>query len=189
VCSCRGGYRVGGSVGKQPDSGWWRAWEPRGSPTPPPPSHRHPPRGAGSPPPGAEVERAAGDTWPTPPGLPARPIGGPDRGRSIKPTRSRHGRRPHHARRHLAGADRPGPPRGEPLARRCGHRSLGRLPRSWGPRHRLPLVALMPQWRQDYPNNPPPTRATAISEMGQQETPALQKNLRESCVRGRHSRR
>jgi hypothetical protein len=25
----------------------------------------------------------------------------------------------------------------------------------------------MPQWRQNYPNNRPPTRATAISEMGQ----------------------
>jgi hypothetical protein len=24
-------------------------------------------------------------------------------------------------------------------------------PRSWGPGHRLPLVALMPQWRQNYP--------------------------------------
>jgi para-nitrobenzyl esterase len=23
---------------------------------------------------------------------------------------------------------------------------------AWGPGHRLPLVALMPQWRQDYPN-------------------------------------
>jgi hypothetical protein len=27
-------------------------------------------------------------------------------------------------------------------------------------------VALMPQWRQDYPNNRPPTPANAISEMG-----------------------
>jgi hypothetical protein len=30
-----------------------------------------------------------------------------------------------------------------------------------------PLVALAPQWRQNYPNNRPPTRAKAISEMGQ----------------------
>jgi hypothetical protein len=28
-------------------------------------------------------------------------------------------------------------------------------------------VALVPQWRQDYPNNLPPTRVTAISAMGQ----------------------
>jgi hypothetical protein len=36
--------------------------------------------------------------------------------------------------------------------------------------HRL-LVALAPQWRQNYPNNRRPTRATAISEMGQNEPP------------------
>jgi hypothetical protein len=35
----------------------------------------------------------------------------------------------------------------------------------------LPLVDLMPQWRQDYPNNRPPTRATAISDMGQNPPP------------------
>jgi hypothetical protein len=29
-----------------------------------------------------------------------------------------------------------------------------------------PPVALTPQWRQDYPNNRPPSRATAISAMG-----------------------
>jgi hypothetical protein len=28
-------------------------------------------------------------------------------------------------------------------------------------------VALVPHRRENYPNNPPPTRATAISEMGQ----------------------
>jgi hypothetical protein len=38
-------------------------------------------------------------------------------------------------------------------------------------------VALMPQWRQDYPNNRPPTRATAISAMGQNRPLALQKRL------------
>jgi hypothetical protein len=38
------------------------------------------------------------------------------------------------------------------------------------PGHRLPLVALMPQWRQDYPNYRPPTRATAISAMGHNPT-------------------
>jgi hypothetical protein len=32
----------------------------------------------------------------------------------------------------------------------------------------LPLVALAPQWRQNYPKNRPPRRATTISEMGQQ---------------------
>jgi hypothetical protein len=37
----------------------------------------------------------------------------------------------------------------------------------------------MPQWRQDYPDNRPPTRATAISEMGQNRPPALQKISKE----------
>jgi hypothetical protein len=37
--------------------------------------------------------------------------------------------------------------------------------------HRLPLVALMPQWRQDYPHDRPPTWATAISAVGQVRTP------------------
>ena len=32
-----------------------------------------------------------------------------------------------------------------------------------------PLVAPAPQWRRNYPNNRPPTRAKAISEMGQEE--------------------
>ena len=32
-----------------------------------------------------------------------------------------------------------------------------------------PLVALAPQRRQNYPNDRPPTRAKAISEMGQEE--------------------
>jgi hypothetical protein len=44
-----------------------------------------------------------------------------------------------------------------------------------GPGHRLPLVAR----RQDHPNNRPPTRATAISEMGQ-----CTKSLRDSPLRG-----
>ena len=69
------------------------------------------------------------------------------------------------------------------LARRCRHRGAwGPRPRSWGeiaprggPGHRLPLVALMPQWRQSYPNKRPPTWATAISDMGQNPPPATQK--------------
>jgi hypothetical protein len=36
-------------------------------------------------------------------------------------------------------------------------------------------VVLVPQWRQDYPNNRPPTRATAISEMGHELPNAPQK--------------
>jgi hypothetical protein len=72
------------------------------------------------------------------------------------------------ARRHLAGAEHPGPARrGSGGACRCGDRS--------SPGRRLPLLALMPQWRQDYPNKRPPTWATAISEMGQEPPPALQK--------------
>jgi hypothetical protein len=45
------------------------------------------------------------------------------------------------------------------------------------PGRRLPLVALVLQWRQDYPNNRPPTRATAISEMGHEPPPAMQKKI------------
>jgi len=52
----------------------------------------------------------------------------------------------------------------EPGAPLC--RGPGEIAPRGGPGHRLPLVALMPQWRQDYPNYRPPTRATAISEMG-----------------------
>jgi hypothetical protein len=44
---------------------------------------------------------------------------------------------------------------------------------------RARLLALMPRWRQNYPNNRPPTRATAISEMGQST-----KSLRDSPLRG-----
>ena len=40
-------------------------------------------------------------------------------------------------------------------------------------------MALVPQWRQDYPDNRPPTRATAIPAMGQLRPPALQKNSKE----------
>ena len=36
----------------------------------------------------------------------------------------------------------------------------------------MPLVALVLQWRQDYPDNRPPTRATAISAMGQNRPPS-----------------
>jgi hypothetical protein len=71
-------------------------------------------------------------------------------------------------------------------ARRCGHRSLGPLPRSWGPGHRLPLVALMPQWRQNYPNNRPPTRATAISAMGHNRPPIPLSEAREIDVTFNH---
>jgi hypothetical protein len=42
-----------------------------------------------------------------------------------------------------------------------------------------PLVALAPQWRQNYPNNRPPTPANAISEMGHFLPPALQKKSEE----------
>jgi hypothetical protein len=38
-------------------------------------------------------------------------------------------------------------------------------------------VALAPQWRQNYPNKRPPSRATAISEMGQEPPIALQKKV------------
>jgi hypothetical protein len=79
--------------------------------------------------------------------------------------------------------------------RRGGHQSAKEswrsLPQSWGfwgslpgspaaprgrSRYSLPLVAPVPQWRQDYPNYQPPTRATAISEMGQNPPPAPQKD-------------
>jgi hypothetical protein len=48
----------------------------------------------------------------------------------------------------------------------------GPLRRSWGncparqSGDRLPLVAPVPQWRQHYPKNRPPTRATVISAVG-----------------------
>jgi hypothetical protein len=35
-------------------------------------------------------------------------------------------------------------------------------------------VALVPQWRQDYPDNRPPRRATVDSEMGHERLYALQ---------------
>jgi hypothetical protein len=84
--------------------------------------------------------------------------------------RQDHGRSHHDARRHLAGTgtgtDHPGP---RDRARGATG-AWGPLPRSWcncprrgNPTRRLPLVALTPQWRQDYLNNRPPTRATAIS--------------------------
>jgi len=62
--------------------------------------------------------------------------------------------------------------RGSGGACRCDDRS--------SPGRRLPLVALMPQWRQDHPNKRPPTWATAISEMGHFRPPALQKNHRKN---------
>jgi hypothetical protein len=69
----------------------------------------------------------------------------------------------------------PGPPTVRPPSRRCGH--LCRGPGVIAPAavRGVALVALMPQWRQDYPNKRPPTRATAISEMGQLQTYAVQR--------------
>jgi hypothetical protein len=69
-------------------------------------------------------------------------------------------------------ADHPGPPDGaaEPVGAATGAPGAPLL-RSWviaprgGPGHRLPLVALMPQWRQDYPDGRqvgrPPSRQSA----------------------------
>jgi hypothetical protein len=51
---------------------------------------------------------------------------------------------------------------------RPGPERLGRSAAVWGncprgsPRHRLPLVALMPQWRQDHPNKRPSTHSTML---------------------------
>jgi hypothetical protein len=55
-------------------------------------------------------------------------------------------------------------------------------PRERDPGHSLPLVALVPQWRQDHPNKRPPTRATAISAVGHEPPPALQKKDRGWCL-------
>jgi hypothetical protein len=41
-------------------------------------------------------------------------------------------------------------------------------------------VALMPQWRQDYPDDRPPAWATAISAVGQLRPPAL-RNMIAKC--------
>jgi hypothetical protein len=118
-------------------------------------------------------------------GLPARPIGGPDRGRSIMATRPRRRRRPTMVPAAISLAPTaPALPRGKPqglvrspsvwrsiesLGGKRGHpkanESWGSLPRSWGVSGDRPSVALMPRWRQDYLNNRPPTRAAAISEM------------------------
>jgi hypothetical protein len=105
--------------------------------------------------------------------------GRPGRSWAERRGRQDHGRPHHDVRRHIGP---PGPPdgaRAEPAGAATG--AWGPLLRSWGncprgsPGHRLPLVALVPQWRQDYPNNLPPTWATAISEMGHKPPPALQK--------------
>jgi hypothetical protein len=79
-------------------------------------------------------------------------------------------------RRHLAGTDHPDGA-AEPPTR--GHRSLGASAAVLDPGHRLRLVALVPHRRQNYPNTPPPTRATAISEVRQRT-----KSLRDSPLRG-----
>jgi hypothetical protein len=55
----------------------------------------------------------------------------------------------------------------------------GVAPPAADPGRRLPLVALVLQWRQDYPNNRPPTRATAISAVGHNPPPAMQKISKE----------
>jgi hypothetical protein len=54
------------------------------------------------------------------------------------------------------------------------------------PGHRLPLMALVPQWRQDHPNKRPPTRATAISAVGQKPPLALQKRSGDLRCTARH---
>jgi hypothetical protein len=43
---------------------------------------------------------------------------------------------------------------------------------------------MVPQWRQDYLNNRPPTQATGISEMGHKQPPALQKRLQKRLGQG-----
>jgi hypothetical protein len=53
-------------------------------------------------------------------------------------------------------------------------------PKRGNPTRKSPLVALVPQWRQNYPNNRPPTRAAAISEMGHRTNPLA----RERAARG-----
>jgi hypothetical protein len=63
------------------------------------------------------------------------------------------------------------------------HRPPSGVAPAGDPGHSLPLVALELQWRQDYPNKRPPTRATAISEMGQLRPPALQNEDRGSALR------
>jgi hypothetical protein len=77
-------------------------------------------------------------------------------------------------RRHLAGTDHP---TGLRSPQRRGHRSLGASAAVMDPGHRLPLVALVPHRRQNYPNTPPPTRATAISEVRQDLPPAPQQTV------------
>jgi autotransporter passenger strand-loop-strand repeat protein len=83
---------------------------------------------------------------------------------------------PHHdGRRHLARPTTAALPTG--LARSPSVRPPEPLPPPGaiaprgGPGQRLPLVALVPQWRQGYPNKRPPTRATANSAMGQVRAP------------------
>jgi hypothetical protein len=78
-------------------------------------------------------------------------------------------------RRHLAGTDHPALPTGLRSPPRRGHRTLGASAAVLDPGHRLPVVALVPHRRQNDPNNPPPTRATAISEGQVWTAPALQK--------------
>jgi hypothetical protein len=132
-------------------------------------------------------------------------LGGRSWGQAAATTRAPGSRPTHHdVRRHLAGADHAGSREGQALqawcgARRCGDRSsrcewptqsaneswvLYRSPGAFlGIATDLPFylppvaqgVALMPQRRQDYPNNRPPTRATAISGVGHERTQALQK--------------
>jgi hypothetical protein len=75
--------------------------------------------------------------------------------------------------------------RAEPVGAATGTWGLWQSLGHCSPCGGFPLVALMPQWRQDDPNNRPPTRATAISEMGQDLPPALQKRSGDSCSEAR----
>jgi hypothetical protein len=78
----------------------------------------------------------------------------------------------------------PALPTGSCGARRRGRRSLGALCRGpgviaprGGPGRRLPHVALVLQWRQDYSNNRPPRRAAVGSDSGHLQTHAVQRTL------------
>jgi hypothetical protein len=54
-----------------------------------------------------------------------------------------------------------------PLEHRALCRGLGWLPPPYSPGHRLPLVALVPQWRQTYLDNRPTAPEAVAPEMGQ----------------------
>jgi hypothetical protein len=56
-----------------------------------------------------------------------------------------------------------------PLRALC--RGPGVIAPRGSPRHRLPLVALMPQWRQNYPNNRTQRPKAMTAEMGHRTKP------------------